>query len=283
VKKPQWITVGVALVLTIALYAATNNQIFGTQQKPLAQTASASPEAAISVDSILFHAKEGLTADQRTRLSFLENSITRGDVAEQKMHLYHQLARFWYDTARIFEPYAWYTSEAARLENSEKSLTFAAHLFLDNLKVEENPELKRWKALQAEDLFNRSLKINSANDSSQVGLGEVYLYGGIGEGPMQGIMKIRGVAEKDSTNVYAQITLGHASVASGQFDKAIDRFLTVLRLQPQNLEAILSLAEAYEQKGDKATAITWYKKSVPLINVAGLRKEVESRIVELSK
>ncbi len=282
-KKPQWITVGVALVLTVALYAATKNQIFGTKQKPFSQTASASSGVAITVDSILFHAKEGLTEDQRTRLNFLENSITRGNVADQKIHLFHQLAHFWYDTARIFEPYAWYTSEAARLENSEKTLTFAAHLFLDNLKVEENPELKRWKALQAEDLFNRSLKINPANDSSQVGLGEVYLYGGIGEGPMQGIMKIRGVAEKDSTNVYAQITLGHASVVSGQFDRAIGRFLTVLRLQPQNLEAILSLAEAYEQKGDKASAITWYKKSVPLINVAGLRKEVENRIVELGK
>ncbi len=281
-KKPQWITVSVALVATIALYAATKNQLFGTKQMHPAQV-NAVQETTVSTDSILFHAKETLTEPQRTRLALLENSISRGDVAEQKLHLYHQLARFWYDTANIFEPYAWYTSEAARLENSENSLTFAAHLFLDNLKQEENPELKHWKALQAEDLFDRSLKINPANDSSQVGLGEVYLYGGVGNGPMQGIMKIRQVAEKDSDNVYAQMSLGHASVTSGQYEKAISRFLTVLRKQPKNLEAILSLAEAYEQTGDKVQAVNWYKRSLPLINIAGLKKEAQSRIDELSK
>ena len=282
-NRPQWITVGIALVITIALYATTQKQIFGTHQKQASSLPSTPTNTAITIDSILVHAKENLSEAQRTRLNLLENSISRGNVAEQKVHLYHQLARFWADTARIFEPYAWYTAESARLENSEKTLTFAARLFLDNMKVEENPDLKRWKALQAEDLFQRSLKLNPANDSAEVGIGEAYLYGGIAATPMEGIIRIRKVAEKDSTNIYAQLSLGHASVASGQFDKAIARFETVLRQQPNNLEALLSLAEAYEQKGDKASAIAWYQKSLPAINIAGLKKEVEARINELSK
>ena len=282
-NKPQWITVGVALVLTIALYAATQKQLFGSKQKQtFSQNTEAAPSA-ITIDTILVHAKESLRPEQVARLNFLENSISRGDVADQKLHLYHQLARYWADSAHIFEPYAWYTGEAARLENSEKSLTFAARLFLNNLKMEDNPELKRWKALQAKDLFERSLKGNAGNDSTEVALGEVYLYGGIAESPMEGIMRIRKVAEKDSTNIYAQLSLGHASVVSGQYDKAVNRFLSVLRVQPQNLEAILSLAEAYEQSGDKAAAIVWYKKSLPLIAVAGARQEVEARIDQLSK
>ena len=284
-KKPQWITVGVAILATIALYAATQQQLFGTKHQHTAEAAhsNAATEPALSTDSILLRARQSLSPAQATRLSMMEHSISRGDVNQQKIGVYHQLAHFWADTAKIFEPYAWYTAESARLENSEKSLTFAARLFLDNLKMEDDPGLKRWKALQAEDLFQRSLKINPANDSSEVGLGELYLYGGIGEGPMQGIMKIRQVAEKDSTNIYAQLTLGHASIASGQYDKAIGRFLTVLHLQPNNLEAALSLAEAYEQTGNKAAAIEWYKKSLPLINIAGLKKEVDNRIIELSK
>lgn len=282
-NRPQWITLGIALVLTIALYAATQKQLFGAKEKPTLSQNNMAAQPVVTIDSILVHAKESLPPEHVTRLNFLENSISRGDVAGQKIHLYHQLARYWADSARIFEPYAWYTAEAARLENSEKSLTFAAHLFLDNLKVEENPALKRWKALQAKDLFERSLKVNSGNDSTQVGLGETYLYGGIGEGPMEGITKIREVAEKDTANVYAQLSLGRASVMSGQYDKAVGRFLTVLRHQPQNLEAMLLLAESYEQKGDKADAVAWYRKSLPLINIAGAKKEVEARIDQLSK
>ena len=93
---------------------------------------------------------------------------------DQQLHIYHQLADFWKDTARKFEAYAWYTAQSARLENSEKSLTFAARLFLDNLTNEEKPDLKQWEALEAKDLFERSLKLNSANDSSKVGLGAVF-------------------------------------------------------------------------------------------------------------
>ena len=156
--------------------------------------------------------------------------MSRGDVADQKTHIFHQLASFWRDTARSFEPFAWYTAEAARLENSENSLTFAAHLFLNNLKSEQNHQLKDWKAAQAKDLFERSLKLNPENDSAKVGLGAAYLFGGIGANPMEGILKIREVAEKDSTNVYAQMTLGQASVVSGQLDKAVERFTKVVKL-----------------------------------------------------
>jgi hypothetical protein len=85
--------------------------------------------------------------------------------------VYHQLAKFWHDSANSWEPYAWYTAEAARLENSEKNLTFAAHLFLDNLIRDDVAERRKWKALQAKDLFERSLKLNPVNDSSKVGLG----------------------------------------------------------------------------------------------------------------
>lgn len=238
---------------------------------------------AITIDSILHHAKEALSPEQVARINFLENSITRGDVASQKEHVYHQLARFWKDTAHIFEPYAWYTGEAARLENSEKSLTFAAHLFLDNLQTEDNPALKQWKGLQAKDLFERSLKLNPASDSAQVGLGATYLFGGISDNPMEGLTRIRQVADKDSNNVYAQLTLGRASLMSNQVDRAIVRYQKVVALDPKNVEAILTLADIYERKGDNKQSVQWYRRSLALIEIPALRAEVEKRIAQLSK
>jgi len=240
-------------------------------------------EGAASIDTILALAKKQLNPEQVVRISTLENSISRGDVRDQQVHIFHQLASFWADSARIFEPYAWYTAEAARLENSEKSLTFAARQFLDNLQMDEVPERKKWKALQAKDLFERSLKINPANDSAKVGLGASYLFGGISATPMEGILKIREVTEKDSTNIYAQMMLGKGSLLSGQYDKAIDRFLKVFGLEPANLDAILLLAEAYERTGDKANAVKWYQKSLTLVKQAELKIAIEQRIGELKK
>jgi tetratricopeptide (TPR) repeat protein len=241
----------------------------------------------VSIDSILSDAKKRLDPAQIARLNALENSVVRGDINEQKLKIYHQLAHFWADTGQIFEPYAWYEAEAARLENSEKSLTFAAHLFLQNMRGENSQPLREWKALEAKDLFERSLKINPQNDSSIVGLGACYIFGGISATPMEGILKVRAVADKDSSNIFAQEVLGHGSMYSGQYDKAIARFETVYRLSRETentkLEACLMLAEAYERKADRLSAINWYKKSLTLIKNQEVKEEVNKRIDELSK
>ena len=202
---------------------------------------------------------------------------------DQQIHVYHQLARFWKDSAHIFEPYAWYVAEAARLENSEKSLTFAAQLFLENLQSDEVADRRKWKALQAKDLFERSLKINPGNDSASVGLGAAYLFGEISATPMEGILKIREVAERDSNNMYAQFMLGRASLISGQYDKAVSRLETVHRHEPGNLDAILLLAEVYERTGDKTSAIKWYRNSLSLVKQPEAKAAIEHRINELSR
>ncbi len=235
----------------------------------------------ISIDTILNLAKKQLTTDQIIRLNTLENSISRGDIKDQQLHVYHQLARFWADSAHVFEPYAWYTAEAARLENSEKKLTFAARLFLDNLQNDEVVQRRQWKALQAKDLYERSLKINPGNDSAKVGLGASYLLGNISTTPMEGILKIREVVEKDSTNLYAQMMLVKGSLISGQYDKAISRLETVNRIKPGDIDAMLLLAEVYERMGEKKKAINWYQLCLPLTSEPALKLAIEKRIKDL--
>jgi lipopolysaccharide biosynthesis regulator YciM len=127
------------------------------------------------------------------------------------------------------------------------------------------------------------LRINSQNDSSIVGLGACFIFGNIADNPMEGILKVRQVAEKDSTNVFAQMVLGHGSLLSEQYDKAIDRFGKVLALQPENLEAILMMAEVYERKADKPNAIKWYSNALPFAMNPQLKTALEKRIEELKK
>ena len=286
-KKPQWITFGAAALLVAAIF------IFGrtVPQKKISvnnnsqQNADRTPESHIgmSTDTILAMAKKQLSEEQVVRLNTLENSISRGDVKDQQLHVYHQLSRFWSDSAHIFEPFAWYEAEAARLENSVKNLTFAARLFLENLQNDEVEQRRQWKAFQAKDLFERSLKINPDDDSAKVGLGACYLFGNISATPMEGISKIREVVEKDSTNVYAQMMLIRGSLISGQYDKAIKRLQMVHQLEPANVEAIILLADIYDRTGEKANAVTWYRKSLQYVKQQEAKTEIEKRIKDLSK
>ena len=281
-NKAQWILIGIGVLLVAGLFRYGRKAVKLSEVKTPVQS---TVHNELTADSILFHAKEILKPDQVKWMNDLEQAVIRGDVKSQKLNVYHQLAHFWKDSVGLFEPYIWYEAEAARLENSEKSLTFAAHLLLEDIRTRgENDKLKRWKALQAKELFERSLKINDKNDSTIVGLSATNIFGNIAENPMGEIQKLTQVVRNDSTNVFALTVLGYGAMMTGQYDIAIKRFGRVVTLQPTNIEAILRIAEVYEQKSDTANAIKWYSNALPVIaDNLNMKTALEKRIEQLKK
>jgi tetratricopeptide (TPR) repeat protein len=231
---------------------------------------------------VLEEARKKLNPNQLARVTAMENSITRGDLVSQKKDLYAQLAGFWRDSAGVTGPYLWYQGEKAKLENSEKSLNFAAQSYLEELKSASDPSMRTWMADQAQSLFKRVLDINPNNDSAKVGWGSTFIFGASGaSSPMEGIMKIREVAQADSTNMYAQFMLGYGAMMTGQFDRAIERLGTVARYEPGNMEAIFLLAEAYERSGNRQDAVKWYQEGRKRTTNPELLKAIDEKINSL--
>jgi tetratricopeptide (TPR) repeat protein len=283
VKKQQSILVGTGLILLMLIY------FFGNTTPPkkaqaITEKQNATQQKKIEFNVILQAAKQKLPSAQQAYLNGLESSVVRGDIKDQQIKVYYQLANFWRDTVHFFEPYAYYTGAAAKLENSEKSLTFAARQFLNELKGVNQPAIKQWMADQAKELFEKALEINPVNDSSRIGLGSCYIFGSTGDSPqevMTGIQKILEVARRDSSNMYAQLMLGAGGVISGQLDKALERLTKVVDKEPANLEAIFMLAEAYERKNDNANAIRWYETGKKNISNEQMIKEIDQKIKSL--
>jgi tetratricopeptide (TPR) repeat protein len=281
VKIQHWILAGSGLIVLLLLF------FFGQTVPPKKPMVTASSDSNahrhISIEDILQASKQSLTAEQLSYINRLENAVVRGNVKDQQLMVYNQLAAYWRDSINAFLPAAYYTGEAAKLENMEKNLTFAARLYLDNVRMQSDPELKEWMSGQAKGLLEQALKLNPADDSLKVSLGSCYIFGASHGNPMEGIMMIREVADRDPHNMYAQMMLGIGGAMTGQFDKAIERFKKVVNHQPNNLEAILSLAEVYEQKGDNKSAVEWYEKSKKLIQNEQVIREIDERIQQLKK
>ncbi len=235
-----------------------------------------------NINDTLSADKKQLNANQLLFVTKIENDISRGDLKHQGVNQYTNLANFWKDSARKFVPYAYYLSEAAKLDNSEKKLTFAARLILENMKREENPAQKVWEAQTAASLFEKALKIDPDNDDLKVGLGSCYVYGegmtGNPEQTMKGIQQLLQVVKKDSNNMQAQLVLGIGGVISNQYNKAIERLKKVVSFDPQNLEAVSWLADAYAAAGDRQNAIKWYEQSEHMVNDPTFTKEIDKRI-----
>ena len=234
----------------------------------------------LNFDDLISHAKEELTASQKNVLNKIETRLTTGS-NQDKIHNYKHLANFWKDSAHLFEPYLFYTAEAAKLENSEKSLTFAAQQFTNSMLDVADPSIQNWLATNAKVLFEKALALNPNNDSNKIGLGACYILGNISDNPMQGILPVREIATKNPNNLYAQYILGLGGKKSGQLDKAIERFLIIVKSKPTHIESILHLAECYEMKSDKINAKIWYLKASELIPNEAIKTEIANRINEL--
>ena len=245
-----------------------------------AETSKPASSSNFDFNQYMSNLKKDLTPSQSAYLSSLEDAISRGDLISQKKQNFQAMSDFWRDSARAFTPYIYYLGEKAKLENSEKSMNFAAHSMLEELRGIQDPALKSWMANQANQLFKKSLELNPNNDSTIVGQGSTFFFGAEGA-PMEGIMNIRKVVERDPNNVFAQFMLGYGGMISGQNDKAIERFLKVTSLEPENTESIFLLAEVYERDGKKKEAKAWYEKGLTKVKNPDLVKALEEKINSL--
>ena len=279
--KKQLIFTLIGLIVVILLLT------FGTTVAPKSKTETAvvSTPKKFNIQQFINEEKKHLSASQVINLGKLENSVTRGDANSQLIISNTQLANFWKDSAKSFEPYVYYLSEAAKLDKSEKNLTFAAQLILDNLRAEQDEVKLNWKTEQAIALFEKAIELYPNNDDLKVGLGSCYVLGkgrvGGPEETMKGIQQLLSVVRKDSNNMKAQMMLGVGGYVSGQYDKAIERLQKVVKAQPNNEEAVAFLADTYAAKGDKAEAIKWYTLSKRLVNDPHYSQEVDERIKTL--
>jgi uncharacterized protein HemY len=76
------------------------------------------------------------------------------------------------------------------------------------------------------------------------------------------------------------MNLGMFSMKSGQFQKAVDRFKTVIEVQ-QTPEAWFYLGTSYENLGMKSDAVLAYQKSKELAADPSLSDFVDKKIKEL--
>jgi len=280
-KKPQIIVVALSIALFCTLY------FWVPRHKTIESAASNTTDnQEFTSTSVLETAKLGLTPEQKLTLLSIENQFNSSKTPKDSIAVIAQLSRFWSDSAQKLGPYLYYTYSAALLENSEKSLTFAAQQLVDNLTNQEAPPaFLKWIAGNAKVLLDKALIMNPNNDSAKINLGACYLFGNISDNPMQGILKIKEIVDKNPHNIYGQMILALGGKKSGQNQKAIERFLIILKEQPNNMEALINVAECYELTNQKNLALEYYEKAKKAnqMNIPGLNSAIDKRIQQLKK
>lgn len=268
-----------AVLAIVGLFFASNKsgQKAQTHRNSGAQSLEDSPSMpvveAVKFDSILSAAMLKLSPSDKDLVAKLEDAIP-ANPTEADAETVEELALFWSNKNRRIA--AHYFLEAGKLDNSEKKLNFASHIYFEELHEEFDAPVRQWMINEAKEAFELSLKINPDNEEVRIDYGLLFV-DIIGQ-PMEGIQQLLSVVEKNPDNIPATIILGKMAIESGQLDKAIERGLTVLSLDPDNLEGHLFLGEAYKRHNEIDKAVEVFTKAKSLLDHPEFRRDIDEYI-----
>lgn len=278
-RKGHYIALFAALALTAALYWGVNTTPPPPKETKQAQTAEHDghdhAEAPLNVDSMADAAIQALPDHAREEALALKENASVASSSVKTIDNEHKLAELLLQHKQPVAA-AHYFTKAAKLENSEKSLNFAARLNSELFRSTQSPSVRSWALDQAISTYEMSMKLNPDNDTVIMALAACYIDGT--SQPMQGIQLLRNITQENPDHIAANLMLGQLSIRSGQMDKAAERFEKVLSKEPENTEALYFLAEVYKEQGKKDKAIELLEKCKAVINNPDFSREIDEYI-----
>lgn len=280
--KGKQITVIGLVVVLMALLLSLNIKglVKGDSQHTGGEAAAETPAASnLSIESVSATAKQTLDANLSRQITELENSLKSASGA-QKTELQKQLAQKW-DDVNEPAPAGLYLEAVAESEPNFSNWIKAGDMLTSAYQNTQDTLAQPALVQKAANAYQKALDLQPKSLDAQTGLGMAYVNGS--GSPMQGIQLLLGVVKEDPKNIKANLNLGLFSMRSGQFDKAVNRFKTVLEQKNEDPETWFYLASSYENLGMKSEAITAYEKSKELAGNPELSNFVDQKVKELSK
>ncbi|NHA06719.1 tetratricopeptide repeat protein [Mucilaginibacter sp. HC2] len=278
-KKQIAISAAVVVIMGYLYYLPVKGLIKPKEAKPdkaNVMTGNRKAATAVTVDMVSATAKTAIGAALTAKINDLEGQLKNASgTNEQKLQ--QQLASQWDDVNQP-APAAFYYQALARKENKLEDWLNAGNRFNDAYKLTQDTLLQPAFVTNAVEAFQSALKLKPESLEGKTGLGVAYVNGGAG--PMQGIALLLEVVKKDPNNWNANLNLGMFAMKSGQYEKAVGRFKTLIA-QKQELEPTFYLAESYKQLGMKKEAIDAYQKCKEMMPDPVFGQRIDEYIKEL--
>jgi len=232
----------------------------------------------VNVDYVSAAAKAVIGNNLAGEITALEGTLKKAGTDADKLKLQKQLAQKWDDVNQPV-PAAFYYQAIAEKENTYQNWVNAGDRYNEGFRSSQDTLEQPALVTNAVSAFQNALKLNPDGLDAKTGLGIAYVNGGA-PSPMQGISLLLEVVAKDPKNRKANLSLGLFAIKSGQFQKGVERFKSMIAVKPE-FEPYFYLAECYKQLGQKQDAIDAYEKSKALMPDPTFTAQVDQYIKEL--
>jgi len=244
------------------------------------------PIANVSVEMVSSAAKVAIGPALSAQINDLEGQLKKAMDGTDQLKFQKELAKHWDDVNQP-APAAFYYQAIARKENTYGNWVDAGSRFNDAYKLTQDTAAQPAFVVNAIECYKNAVKLQSASLEAKTGLGIAYVNQTAlgmtdpeGGSPMQGIMLLLDVVKQDPKNRNANLSLGMFAMKSGQYEKAVQRFKTIIAQKPE-VEPYFYLAESYKQLGMKSEAIAAYQKCREMMPDPAFDQRIDEYIKEL--
>ena len=262
------------LILALALY-------FGGKTVVKKENSS----TAVKAESFSFEQYEEqqtakLLPAEKTQLAAITDAIKAAkpaDTASLKK-LYLQTSDFW---KNLNNPAlgAYYFYQFAKIESTKKALADAGDVLVNAYKSTGDSVILNNLITFALRSYEEAVQKDGSDVELKIKLADAYVQGS--QEPMKGIGILRQLSDSLPDNVPVLLALGRLSIQSGQFDKAKERLQKILKLEPQNTEALYFLAITEAQLGHNDEAIRLFEMCKLIVNNKDFNKEIDEIVKNL--
>lgn len=277
IKGKQIAVIGLVVVLMALLLSLDIKGLVKGERGQPQQETSAAPSG-MPVEQLVTMYKHQLSPASQQEIGELESKLSDASGGE-KIRLQNLLSQKWDDLNQP-APAAVYAEQSAQSSNKLNDWLKAGGLYTQAYEATKDSTIQPGLVAKAAESYQRALDLQAGNLDAKTGLGSAMVNGS--GNPMAGITILLEVVKEDPENVNANMNLGMFSIRSGQFDKAVERFRTVLKHR-QTADVWFYLATCYENTGEKKAAIDAFEQTRKLSTDATFSDYIDKRIQELKK
>lgn len=254
--KLQYGVVGGAIALLLLLY-------FGFDTTPPAQKRVERSRAAVAqstdVAVLLREAKQGLEAAELGTIEGLEREVSRLMVDSLKLEPLRALSGNWYQSGHP-ELAGHYAEELAGISQTEEAWSIAGTTYAICVQRAEDDRIRSFCNQRAVNAFETAISINPDEVAHRVNLALTYTELPPPSEPMKGVMMLRDLQEAFPNSALVLNALARLAIRTNQFDRAVERLQQALALEPENMNTICLLAQAYAGQGNEAQAAAYAER-----------------------
>ncbi len=256
------IAVGLAVALIVIIF-------FGFTNKP-PKVSAFDKQRELLIDSLKYENAETLVQ--------LQEDMQHAE-AKSKSVLLQQLSDMW---LALGQPSigADYLRQIADNEPTYDNYMRAGTALSSLIDFEQLEDMRVNVVYGARYCFEEAEKLQPGDLDAKIGLATVLVSGT--NAPMEGIMMLREIDSSHPDNIKVNLELGRFSVMSGQLDKALERFDSVLQKDSLNLQARYMKAQTYLGLTDTAAAVLELEKLKSMTTDSMIVNQVRSEIHNLN-